>query len=53
MPKTLKHLFFDLDDTVTLSRSRIDHDMYTLMHALPHDLIIISVANSSQLRTQV
>ncbi len=48
-----KHLFFDLDDTVTLSRSAIDTDMHALMSSLPYDLIIISGAHSSQIRKQI
>jgi phosphomannomutase len=48
-----KHLFFDLDDTVTLSRSRIDDDMYELLKTLPHDIVIISGAQSSQIRSQI
>lgn len=53
MPQKKKHLFFDLDDTVTLSRSAIDTDMYELMKRLPYDLIIISGARSTQIRKQV
>jgi HAD superfamily hydrolase (TIGR01484 family) len=53
MKHAKKHLFFDLDDTVTLSRSRIEDEMYVLMKALPHDLVIISGAQSTQIRTQV
>ncbi len=48
-----KHLFFDLDDTVTLSRSRIDDDMHECMRSLPHDLVIISGARADQIRAQV
>ena len=40
-----KHLFFDMDDTVTLTRSRMDDDVYELFSKLPHDIIIVSGAH--------
>ncbi len=48
-----KHLFFDMDDTVTPSRSRIDQDMYDFFSALPLDVVIVSGATNSQIRSQV
>ncbi len=48
-----KHLFFDLDDTVTLSRSPIDKDMYDLMSLLPHDLVVITGAHYTQMEKQL
>lgn len=48
-----KHLFFDLDDTVTLSRSQIDDDMYELLSSLPHDIVVISGAQYSQIENQL
>jgi phosphomannomutase len=53
MSESLKHLFFDLDDTVTLSRSLIDDDMHELMHALPHNIIVISGGQYSQINKQL
>lgn len=48
-----KHLFFDLDDTVTLSRSRIDEAMYALLSTLPHDIVVISGAQHTQIEKQI
>lgn len=48
-----KHLFFDMDDTVTLSRSLMDDDVYTLFSALPQDIIIVSGAHIDQIKFQV
>lgn len=48
-----KHLFFDMDDTVTLSRSTIDDDMYELLNSLEHDIIIVSGAHANQISDQM
>jgi phosphomannomutase len=48
-----KHLFFDMDDTVTLTRSRMDDDVYDLFSKLPHDIIIVSGAHIDQIHHQV
>lgn len=48
-----KHLFFDMDDTVTQSRGHIDQDMYDFFSTLPLDIIIVSGAATQQIRTQV
>ncbi len=53
MYKYKKHLFFDLDDTLTLSRSEIDADMYELLASLPHDIVVISGAEHSQIEKQI
>ena len=53
MYRHAKHLFFDLDDTLTLSRSAIDGDMKELLSSLGKDLVVISGAQSSQIRTQI
>ena len=37
-----KHLFFDMDQTVAPSRQPILPEMYDLLTALPHDLVIVS-----------
>lgn len=52
MNKKATHLFFDLDDTVTLSRSEIDHDMHAFFASFPHDIVIISGAHVDQIHTQ-
>lgn len=53
MKKSAKHLFFDLDDTITLSRSPIEPDGYELFKALSQDIIVISGAQLSQIEQQV
>lgn len=47
-----KHLFFDMDDTVTLTRSLMDDDVYDLFVKLPHDIIIVSGAHIDQIHHQ-
>lgn len=37
-----KHLFFDLDMTVAPARQPIRDDMFALLSALPHEIIIVS-----------
>jgi phosphomannomutase len=51
--KTYTHLFFDLDNTVTRSRSLIAPEMQELMSTLSQDLIIISGASVDQIRYQM
>lgn len=48
-----KHLFFDMDDTVTLTRSPMEDDVYKLYASLPHDIIIVSGAHIAQISTQI
>lgn len=48
-----KHLFFDMDDTVTLTRSPMEDDVYELYASLPHDIIIVSGAHIVQIGTQI
>lgn len=52
-PENYRHLFFDLDDTVTNSRSQIEGGMSDLLTLLSHDVIIISGAHTDQIRAQV
>lgn len=51
--KQAKHLFFDMDDTVTLSRSLMDDDVHAFFSSLPHDLVIVSGAHVDQIHHQV
>lgn len=53
MYKNKKHLFFDMDDTVTLTRSPMEDDVYELYASLPHDIIIVSGAHIGQIETQI
>lgn len=53
MYKNRKHLFFDMDDTVTLTRTPMEDDVYELYASLPHDIIIVSGAHINQIQTQV
>lgn len=47
-----KHLFFDMDDTVTLSRSIIDDDMHEFLSSIAHDIIVVSGAHADQIAHQ-
>ena len=48
-----KHLFFDMDDTVSPSRTAMEDDVYLLYASLPHDIIIVSGAKVSQIDYQI
>jgi phosphomannomutase len=48
-----KHLFFDLDDTLTASRTRVDVDSAALYARLPVTLIAVSGAESKQIQAQL
>jgi len=48
-----EHLFFDLDNTLTRSRSAITKKMKELLGSLPQDIIIISGARVEQIRDQI
>lgn len=48
-----KHLFFDLDDTVTPSRDLIKPEMEALLDELPHEIIIVSGSDNTQMRKQI
>lgn len=48
-----KHLFFDMDDTVTLTRTPMEDDVYELYASVPKDIIIVSGAHVDQIQTQV
>jgi HAD superfamily hydrolase (TIGR01484 family) len=50
---TYTHLFFDLDDTLTPSRSLVEQDMKELLLRLPVDLVAVSGATKSQIATQL
>ncbi len=52
MYKNKKHLFFDMDDTVTMTRSLMDDDSYKLFQTLPYNIIIVSGAHTSQIALQ-
>lgn len=55
MKKQYRHIFFDLDGTVTRSRSLISPEMERLMKRLSaqHDVVIVSGATESQIRFQM
>ena len=48
-----KHLFFDMDGTVTLSRSKIDPEMKLLLDSLPQTVAVISGSHNEQMDFQV
>jgi phosphomannomutase len=48
-----KHLFFDMDDTVTPSRTPMEDELYEFYASLPHDIIVVSGAQVSQIDIQV
>lgn len=50
---TYKHLFFDLDNTITRSRSTIHSDLKKLLSEAEFDVIIVSGATCPQIATQV
>jgi len=51
--KNYRHLFFDLDNTVTRSRSKITPEMKDLMASLFQDLVVISGAAVPQIERQL
>lgn len=48
-----QHLFFDLDNTLTRSRSPMEPRMRERLAAIPGDLVVISGASVEQIRSQV
>ncbi len=48
-----KHLFFDLDDTVTASRTLMEPEVYELYASLSQDIVVVSGAQVSQIDTQI
>jgi phosphomannomutase len=48
-----KHLFFDLDNTLTRSTSKMELAMKALLMSLPHEIIVVSGARVDQIRFQV
>jgi hypothetical protein len=51
--KKYLRLFFDLDNTLTRSRTKITPEMKQLLGSLPFDIIVISGASVDQLKYQV
>lgn len=47
------HLFFDLDNTVTRSRSKIATELRRVLTGISHDIIIVSGAICAQIATQM
>ena len=50
---TYKHLFFDMDGTVTPSRSKIDPKMKELLASLPTTIAVISGSHNDQMDFQM
>lgn len=48
-----KHLFFDMDGTVTPSRSKIDPKMKLLLASLPQTIAVISGSHNDQMDFQI
>lgn len=53
MQKQYRHLFFDLDNTLTRSRTKISPEMKDMLAALGRDIIVVSGAAYSQIQYQV
>lgn len=51
--KHKKHLFFDMDDTVSASRTPMEDDVFDLYRSLSRDIIVVSGAQVSQINTQI
>jgi phosphomannomutase len=51
--KKYLRLFFDLDNTLTRSRSKITPEMKELLASLTYDIVVISGATVDQIRTQL
>lgn len=47
------HIFFDLDNTVTRSRSKITPELKSVLNNTEHDIIIVSGATCAQIAWQV
>ncbi|MCF7815965.1 MAG: HAD-IIB family hydrolase [Candidatus Pacebacteria bacterium] len=48
-----KHLFFDMDDTISASRTPMEDEILAFYTSLPHDIIIVSGAQVSQIDIQI
>ncbi len=48
-----KHLFFDMDDTVSASRTPMEDDVHALYASISHDIVVVSGAQVSQINHQV
>lgn len=48
-----KHLFFDMDDTVSPSRTAMEDEVHALYASLTHDIIVVSGARVSQIDYQI
>ncbi len=53
MLQNKKHLFFDMDDTVSPSRTAMEDDVHSLYASLTHDIIVVSGAEVSQIDYQI
>jgi len=53
MRSSYTHLFFDMDETVTPSRSRILPEMQELLHLLPQTVVIVSGSSLEQMHRQI
>ena len=51
--KKYQHLFFDLDNTLTRSRSPITQNMRARLQSLEQDIVVITGASLEQLRSQL
>ncbi len=51
--QSYRHLFFDLDNTLTRSRTKISPEMKDVLTALRRDIIVVSGAACSQIQYQV
>lgn len=52
MFKHKKHLFFDMDDTVSASRTPMEDEIQAFYASLPHDVIVVSGAEVRQIDKQ-
>lgn len=48
-----KHLFFDMDDTISASRTPMEDDVHAFYASLSKDIIVVSGAQVSQINIQV
>lgn len=48
-----KHLFFDMDGTLTRSRTQVTPEMRDALNALPHDILVISGQSSEAIARQL
>lgn len=53
MHESKQHLFFDMDGTLTRSRTKISPEMKEILTNLPQDIIVISGQSSEAIKTQL